>query len=220
MIFSLDIETSGLAALDDWCTVVGMMTGYGTMQFSVPAKLWREDPVNAELLTLQNFSAYLDTFLTTFPLAEMITFNGQGFDIPFLKTRFAKHGLPTHNLDLMAANHTDLSLFTYGVMKKYISKDDACHKFCNLYIPRKTEGLYCARIYKFLCVTDDQHYENLQHNCIDLAATLRFREGLAQFSDFNHWLETKGNDAPKGITLAGNAPRGEESVKSAIGMKP
>jgi uncharacterized protein YprB with RNaseH-like and TPR domain len=182
----LDLETSGLSPDNHFITCIGILEDIGIRQFSAPARLFREDPKRAEHFLLENFLAHMESTPETI---TFITFNGAKFDFPFIATRLIKQQLEESlSVSILDEHNIDLSVFIRNLMQRYTSKDDACRKFCNLYVPRKSEGIFLSRIYSQQVVTDDEHTEMLQHNAVDLGITHRLWLGLQRFPDFQQWL--------------------------------
>jgi hypothetical protein len=129
------------------------------------------------------------------------------FDINFIQTR-AKLQTPKSFIceDFLYAHHTDLHLFAKHIFKRFTSKDEACRKIANMYVPRKSDGYFCARIYKTQKVTDDQHYEMLQHNAVDLGVTLRLYDYLKGCDDFIEFNKPPEPEEPTGNFLADSSP--------------
>lgn len=194
----LDLETSGLDPTTDFITVAGVMGDFGMHAISSPAKLFREDPLAAELNLLKRLSDM------NFNFGEpLLTFNGFSFDLPFLKTRLMVHELPEPGFMSPSQHHIDLMSFATacngGVR---ISKDNAASKFCNVYVPKNSSGAYLAKIYSQRIVTDDQHFGTILHNCQDLRVSRQMLDAwnpwplfeqhyIAQYPDLRIWCPKK-----------------------------
>jgi uncharacterized protein YprB with RNaseH-like and TPR domain len=120
-----------------------------------------------------------------------LSYNGKLFDIPFITTKLLgyKSEYASHSADLLlSAPHIDLMDYAKFATGKRLSKDDACRKLANLYVPRKTEGLWNARIYKNpLLLSENDHFEMLHHNAVDLTATARLHSVVSRFPDYDEW---------------------------------
>lgn len=195
MEITLDIESSGLKPEEDFITCIGVGSEYGFHQFSAPASEFRSDHIFAEEHLLLAAREHCDILMGAHPEC-MITYNGIGFDVPFIDRRagiqkiIASFTLPK--------THVDVSVFVKRIFGRNTTKDEACFKLCNLYCPKMMAGLMLARLYKSGAVTDSQHIEMLQHNALDLGATLRMHRALKQFPDYLAFLEeAKTDGTPK-----------------------
>ena len=86
----LDIETTGLSAHDSQVTVVGLVfahRGGRTLE-----QYFVESPGD-EAVVLRTVRRALRRF------SGFVTYNGQGFDFPYLRVRASEHGLPWSWLD-------------------------------------------------------------------------------------------------------------------------
>ena len=185
----LDIETAGLDAQHDWITCIGVLSkDEGIRQFTHSAQSFRTEPLKAEETILSEFFAWYrdhpfqkDEFL--------LTYNGEGFDVPFIDVRASIPKSPSINTDgFPPKSHTDLSKFVKVANSRYLSKDIAADHMADLYVPRTCHGGFLARIYKYRKVTDIQHANMLQHNAIDLATTMKMWEIFREYEDFDSWL--------------------------------
>jgi uncharacterized protein YprB with RNaseH-like and TPR domain len=118
---------------------------------------------------------------------EVVTYNGNKFDFPFILTRCAIQEPEIGWKPPALSKHIDLSEFIKIIASRYTSKDTAADKFGNLYVPRTIAGSFLARVYKFRRVTDEQHLMMLQHNAIDLITTARMYGVLKDYPDFDEW---------------------------------
>ena len=87
----LDLETTGLSARG------------GDIAFLIGVASWSGDALEVEVLTLhapEDERASLDAVAALIAGASaVVTYNGAGFDLPFLRTRFEAHGLDPKVLD-------------------------------------------------------------------------------------------------------------------------
>lgn len=205
----MDIESSGLfpngiendkghkdsSYQDDFITCIGVLTPQGIIQFTDEADGLRSNPLTSERLILQNFGAWLQS-LHLNPInhdnpdniARIITYNGISFDFNFIRNRCEFQGLPNILPSSLDPLHLDIAPFVYKLMGRYTSKDDACRKLANMYVPRKSEGFFCARIYKTQKLTDVDHIDMLQHNSVDLCVTAKLFDYLRKFEDFQIFM--------------------------------
>jgi len=200
-MITLDIETTGLypsppegsLETEDFIVAIGVMDEFGMSIFTVPFEGFKTSLEAAEINILRTFSNW---FFDN-PIGQeepiLLTYNGFEFDIPFISTKLlkyskdnpqfsacAKHLVDTRNIDLIR-----YAKFACG---RRLGKEDACRKLANLYVPRKTEGLWNARIYKNpSLLTENDHVEMLQHNATDLAATARLHNVVSRFPDYDRW---------------------------------
>ena len=195
-MFCLDLETAGLypaeADGNDFITCIGVASQYGVRQFSAEAGLFRASPYEAENLLLKRFIKTANDSDSIISGQSFFTYNGIAFDLPFLQTRLLYHNFPEFDpINIFCDyEHYDLSLFSkYLNNNRYISKDEFCRKYGNLYIPSTLSGAYLSRIYKNQTVTDDEHIDMLQHNAIDLAATYKVATKQSAYSDFKTFYE-------------------------------
>ena len=197
-MITIDIETTGLypsptpeminrGSTEDFIVAVGCMDEHGINIFSAPFDTYRFSLVEAEKECLRAFSNY---FMETDDNL-LLSYNGILFDNPFIATKLMKYrGSFNENAAklLLETKHIDLMPFATKVVGRRIGKDDACRKLGNLYVPRKSEGLWNARIYKNPeLLTENEHLEMLQHNATDLTATNRLYNVVKHFPDFADW---------------------------------
>ncbi len=178
--FVLDIETSGLDAKRDFITCIGILTDEGIRQISDSAACFRSNPLRAEQSILGDFYQWCHNDSIS-PSDTLITYNGLGFDLPFIHERGCA--------GVLTNPHIDLSLFVKASTSRYVSKDIAASKLGNLYVPSGIPGAYLARAYNSGLVTDMEHLEMLQHNAVDLVTTARLYEKIRSYPDFRSWLE-------------------------------
>lgn len=191
----LDIETTGLYPAPgkdkspDSIVAIGCLDDYGVKIFSAPYRSFSSNPIQEiEAEILMDFSSWLRNHDD----ATFLTYNGAEFDIPFITTKLLQSGTDYSSGiadQLLSFPHIDLMQYSRFVTGKRLSKDDACRKLANLYVPRKSEGLWNARIYKNPeLLTENDHLEMLQHNATDLTATARLYNVVKNFQDFKEWV--------------------------------
>jgi len=197
-MMTIDIETTGLCPsptpamlankeTEDYIVAIGCLDEFGINIFSSYYDTYKISLEAAEKDCLRHFGDY---FLQ---LDEdtLLSYNGVDFDIPFIVSKLIKYGGETNaNLSklLLETNHIDLMGFSKLIAGRRLAKDDACRKLGNLYVPRKSEGLWNARIYKNpQLLSENEHLEMLQHNATDLTATTRLYNVVKQFQDFAEW---------------------------------
>ena len=197
-MITLDIETTGLypsptpeavrqGTTEDYIVAIGCMDEFGIQIFSAPFDTYKVSLELAEKECLRAFSNYFMEMDTS----NLLSYNGLSFDNPFISSKFLKHGSETQSNTaklLLDTPHIDLMGYAQFVTGRRLSKDDACRKLANLYVPRKSEGLWNARIYKNpQLLTENDHLEMLQHNATDLTATTRLYNVVKHFPDFAEW---------------------------------
>jgi hypothetical protein len=200
----LDIETTGLhpaptpeqadrGITEDYITCIGVMDEFGLSCLSAPIDAFKVSLEGAELTTLKAFKS----FIFDIPPEETVflTYNGVIFDIPFIASRAMHHGLQELAEAVLSAKDIDLQRYVQYATRSEerlngirFSKDNACRTLANLYIPKKTEGLWTARIYKNpQLLTLQDHLDMIQHNAVDLAATAKLYNVVKNFPDFSSW---------------------------------
>lgn len=219
---TLDIETTGLfprpslkqlseGLTEDFITAIGIHNhSTSSLQiFSVPVSTFQSSLCDAEQEILASFQTYLDSnFPGEFPddsqsgtpSFSFLTYNGVEFDIPFILSKLNLYEQHSFEEDISRIPNIDLINFTRLVSGRRLSKDEACRKLANLYVPRSSDGLWTARIYKSpSLLTENDHIEMLQHNATDLTSTSRLYNVLKNFPDFQSWQNPPKN--PKKIEM-------------------
>lgn len=112
----LDIETTGLSPSSCACILSGMVTVEAGEAIAI--QLFAETPDQEPQVLARTFE-----LLEAFPY--VVTYNGQGFDIPFLQARGQKHGLTMparYNLDLyqMVRKGSDLRALLPNLKQKTV----------------------------------------------------------------------------------------------------
>ena len=198
-MITLDCETTGLhpsptpemiarGDTEDYIVAIGIMDEFGVTIFSSPFDSFK---ISLELAEKECLRAFGNYFLETADDDVLLSYNGIEFDIPFICSKLLKHGGETNaNIAklLLETKHIDLMGFSIFVAGRRLQKEDACRKLGNLYVPRKSEGLWNARIYKNpQLLTENDHLEMLQHNATDLTATNRLYNVVKHFPDYSAW---------------------------------
>jgi len=198
----IDIETTGLrpsptpkdlaeGIQEDYIVAIGILdTQTGCMEiFSAPHSIFSVSLANTEKMIILNFCRWF----VNQQKPIFLSYNGIDFDIPFIVSKLLKYDKEeTNGLStvLLSTPHIDLIRFSVRVSGRRMQKETACRKLGNLYVPRKSEGLWCARIYSNpQLLTANDHLDMLQHNATDLSATGRLYNVLKQFPDFETWVE-------------------------------
>ena len=184
-MFCLDIETSGLDPEKHFITCIGISSEHGIHQFSSSAKSFREEPLVAEKRLIAEFFEWIVKKYSE-PVT-VLCYNGLSFDYPFIFKRAHLHSLKVPRL-FATSKVIDVMVFARKLAGRLISKDETIRKYSNIYIPRNSSGAYVARIYFYGRVTDDEHIEMLQHNSLDVCATIRFMNALKDYPDFMEFV--------------------------------
>jgi DNA polymerase III epsilon subunit-like protein len=199
----LDVETTGLypspppSRTPDFIVAIGVLDNSGIHIFSAPHEAFTSLPLAViEKGIIGKFENwFLNHETDTIPI---LSYNGISFDIPFISTKLLQSNEDSDyefSNKLLNTPHIDLIDYARFVVGRRIGKDDACRKLANLYVPRKTEGLWNARIYKNPhLLTLNDHLEMLHHNAVDLTATARLYNVVKTFPDFKEWMEGGGNN--------------------------
>jgi len=163
----------------------------GAVYFQAPesekAIFFEEDGIKYQSMTEREI---LETFWKIAQkYNEFITFNGRGFDAPFLAIRSAINGIPP-SVDLMegrytyqqkGVKHTDIydQMTFYGAM----SKKGSLHLFCRAFgIPSPKEGTKGSEVSEMF---KDKEYEKIaRYNIGDVLATKELYEKWAGFLKF------------------------------------
>lgn len=152
---ALDIETTGLGP-DAVITVVGVYSHRGLVQFTV----------------VTDVQDYLNAFDPR--EYKLVTWNGAGFDLPFL----ARYGI-----DLSRFEHVDLMLkqnaidaALHGSNVKYQRKSDAV-QFHGIKTLPSVSGGQCAQL-GLLNDKDHRRIEIMRHNVLDLLETISLYEAI------------------------------------------
>lgn len=192
-MITLDIETTGLfpthRITPDYIVGIGVLTDFEMRIFSVPHHDFTEFSLPAvESRIIKDFTRWFEKQ----PDDYFLTYNGISFDIPFITTKLLNDG--EHERAELLLNTPNIDLINYArfVTKRRLSKDDCCRKLGNLYVPRKTEGLWSARIYKHPhLLTENDHLQMLHHNAVDLTATARLYNVVKEFPDYGEWRKSE-----------------------------
>ena len=189
MILSFDIETTGLIGEfkpvgepETRITCIGFASDSGIQQFSSPPDAWNAGPDAAERSLLHRFSE--SRLLCNG--GDIVTYNGASFDFPLLKERLAKHNLDSLPGDFL---HIDQMDFTLLLPKYRCTKEDAAAKYADLYIPKTITSAFSARAYLHKKVTPRIHMQMLQHNAIDVTATLAYHHELSSYPDYGAFVQ-------------------------------
>ena len=163
----LDIETTGVSRTDSSVIIVGIIDSSGNiMQFSI-------DNIEEEAQLLKTVKPHLDN-------RDIITYNGQNFDIPFLKSRYEFFNMESFEensqFDIyryFITNRliTDIETFNLQDIEKYFTID----RFENFEFEKDRD------IYKDLNNIDLEKI--LLHNKYDIVNTYKVLEKIETIED-------------------------------------
>jgi uncharacterized protein YprB with RNaseH-like and TPR domain len=192
-MITLDIETTGLYPAKhppDFIVGIGVLTDFEMRIFTAPHYDFTGLPLPViEDNILKDFTKWL----MNQPQDEIfLTYNGRKFDIPFIATKLIEYGNVELADNLFGIPNIDLIHYAKSVTGRWLSKDDCCRKLGNLYVPRKTDGLWSARIYKHpYLLTKNDHLQMIHHNAVDLTATARLYNVVKEFPDYDEWRKSE-----------------------------
>jgi uncharacterized protein YprB with RNaseH-like and TPR domain len=113
----LDLETTGLSG------------GVGVVPFLVGLGFYREDKFQVlqfflgDLAEEESLIKELSRFFSQMNFRSLVSFNGKGFDLPLLETRFILHGQP---LSLSGLPHLD---FLFSARSLWSHKQESCRLY-------------------------------------------------------------------------------------------
>lgn len=188
MVLSLDLETDGLIieeagvkAVFPHITCIGIAQDNGIQQFTSPWSLWNSNPAEAETSLLRRFtdSRLLDQ------ADEVITYNGNSFDIPLLEERMKKNDLGALPSQFI---HFDQMDFTLLSQKYRCTKEEAAARYADMYVPKTTRAVFCARAYLYKKVTPEIHMSMLSHNAMDVCTTWTYHHKMLGYPDYDAFI--------------------------------
>lgn len=172
-----DIETTGFSASHEQVYLIGCIH----WQDSKPHLMqWFAQSPEDEPLILQQFFEYISQFHT------IIHFNGDGFDIPFLKKRCGIHGLTCHFRDMDSLDiYKSISPYKH-ILKLANLKQKTVEQFLGLYREDTFGGGDLISVYKDYVQSPSDHllHHLLLHNAEDLTGMLQCYRMLAYPSLF------------------------------------
>lgn len=172
-----DIETTGFSASREQVYLIGCIH----WQDSKPHLMqWFAQSPEDEPLILQQFFEYIHRFHT------IIHFNGDGFDIPFLKKRCGIHGLTCHFRDMHSLDiYKSIAPYKH-ILKLANPKQKTVEQFLGLYREDTFSGGDLISVYKdyVQSPSDQLLHLLLLHNAEDLTGMLQCYRMLAYPSLF------------------------------------
>lgn len=184
----------GLSPLTGFIVAVGVLefeSQKGAVYFQAPEKKVEDFEEDEIKYKVQSEKEILESFWRVAKKADVfVSFNGRGFDVPFLMIRSAVHGIrPSKNLlsnrylsmQKFDAKHVDLmdQLTFYGATWKKPNLHMCCRAL-GIKSPKKdgVDGNAVAELFK------KQKYENIaRYNAGDLFSTARLFEKWKNFID-------------------------------------
>lgn len=182
-ILFLDIETTGLKPETSKITIIGTLTNSGIRQFY--------DDEEQEIL-----KSFLN-FMEDMKFNELITYNGNSFDIPFLQTRMKDHNvtvpLPLRHIDLYEIRKSEIQIQKEeNGTRGYTSATQSitCEKY-GIYVPRNTSGEYMAKLFSKPShkITPNDVCDLLHHNATDLFALSSLYYKMKEFKTIGDPVE-------------------------------
>ncbi len=160
-----DIETTGFSAKNSYCYMIGCLYfDKGSNDFQI--KQWFLDDVNTEKELLKEFMIFSKNFNT------LVSFNGEGFDIPFVNYRLSKYKI-SDSLD----SFTSIDLYKEASkLKKAFNlpnlKQKTIESFLGINREDKFSGGDLINVYRAYLETKDERLLTvlLLHNFEDLQA--------------------------------------------------
>ena len=161
-----DIECTGLSR--DYCSIYLIGCGYRRGDEVTVTLLFAPTP-DDEADTLKAFFEMLNDY------TDVITFNGESFDIPFIRARAKKHSLSCDTLNNIRS--TDLFKITKKFAKYFNTpncKQKTIEKYYGLFREDRFDGGQLIEIYKDYCIhpVKDALDTLLLHNREDITGML------------------------------------------------
>lgn len=158
-----DIETTGFSAKNSYCYLIGVLYKDNEDTF---IKQWFLDDINTEKEMLSDFMTFLEGY------TQIISFNGDGFDIPFINQRLAKYKIMK---DLSFLTSIDIYK-SASKLKKVLNlanlKQKTLEQFLGIYREDKFSGGDLISVYHAYLESKDQRLLKtlLLHNFEDVNA--------------------------------------------------
>lgn len=178
-----DIETTGLSAKNSVLYLIGAV-GFQDEEWHLYQ--WFAETPQEERQILEEFQDFLP------PDCTLVHYNGQRFDIPYLKYKYTQHGLPDP-----FPRCSSIDLFqVYKSLKKFLGlahmKQTDLEIFLGITRPDQNTGKDCIKIYRDLIKyrdTDTYSPPLLCHNQWDLTGLLDLLSLTAYFPLLNGEFE-------------------------------
>jgi len=152
-IVVLDIETTSLAA------DAGIVVGIGLMPETGPAEYLPVKKTADEKKALTKLVSELEKY------EVVVTWNGRGFDIPFLTTRLLSHGLDMR--PLTSRRHIDLAEIVKGRLKLTFTYLDHVCDFLGIDRKEGAMGMDVPHLYLKAQEGDAKARSVIREHCLD-----------------------------------------------------
>src|SRR5712691_11225490 len=149
----LDIETTSLEA------DAGVLVGAGLMSDAGRGEYLEARRTSDEKSLLSKLSNRLESY------DVMVTWNGRGFDIPFLTTRFMKQGLSTR--PFLRTSHFDLADVVKSRLRLTFTYLDHVCDFFQINRKKGPMGLDVPHLYVLALEGDRKAMLSLREHCLD-----------------------------------------------------
>jgi uncharacterized protein YprB with RNaseH-like and TPR domain len=152
-IVILDIETTSLEADAGTLVSAGLMSNVGRAEYLEARRTSEEKSLLVKLAKkLENYDV-------------MVTWNGRGFDIPFLTTRSMKHGLDPR--PLLRKSHIDLADVVKGRLRLTFTYLDHVCDFFEISRNKGPMGLDVPHLYVRALEGDRKAAASIREHCLD-----------------------------------------------------
>jgi len=152
-IVVLDIETTSLEGDAGVLVSAGLMTDSGRVEYLEARRTSEEKPVLEKLLKR----------LSGFDI--VVTWNGRGFDIPFLTTRLMKHGLDPR--PILRISHIDLADIVKGRLRLTFTYLDHVCDFFGIARKKGPMGLDVPHLHVRALEGDKRASAAIRAHCLD-----------------------------------------------------
>ena len=152
-IVILDIETTSLEADAGTLVSAGIMSDTGRAEYLEARRTSEEKSLLLKLVKR------LETY------DVMVTWNGRGFDIPFLTTRFMKHGLDPR--PILRKSHIDLADVVKGRLRLTFTYLDHVCDFFQIDRKKGPMGLDVPHLYVRALEGDRNAAGLIREHCLD-----------------------------------------------------
>ena len=164
-IVFFDIETTGFSARSTTLYLIGVVY-YKNNTWNI--KQWFSEHPHNEAIVLASFFEFIKDYKT------IVHFNGEGFDIPYLTSKFAKYNLP-YSFD----NFKSLDIFkhtrkVHKLLKLENYKQKTIEKYLGIERNDKFSGGELINVYNQYLITNDEELLHilLLHNKEDIIGML------------------------------------------------
>lgn len=183
-ILFIDIETTGFTARSSYLYMIGCVY-YKENSWKSIQWLASEPTQEAEILT--SFIEFIQ------PYSHLVHFNGDNFDLPFLKEKCLQH-----NLSFPSDAFTSIDIYRrISYLKKFLRLADCKQKTIEQFLGINRLDTYnggeLITLYHNYVETQEEQLENIlfQHNADDIAGLLMITPCLAYYDLFNMNVHVK-----------------------------